>query len=183
VDFVNSNVNPTTAVRMAIAPRLARLLVVVSLAMACATLLATQSKTLAITNVTLIDGTGAKARVVTVIVEGDRITAITRDGQKRIPTGATKVDGRGKYLIPGMWDLHVHIGGYDGGRDARDASFDQTSVARGAANGSIDGLRLDFRPFGINGLEMVDQTRGSWTREIFGGPLSTGVSGTRRSPN
>ena len=100
---------------MAIGPRLARLLAVVSLVMACATLVAAQSKAIAVTNVTLIDGTGARARVVTVIVEGDRITAITRDGRKRIPTGATMVDGRGKYLIPGMWDMHVHVGGYDEG--------------------------------------------------------------------
>ena len=81
---------------MGIAPRLARLLIVVSLAMACATLVAAQSTAIAVTNVTLIDGTGARPRVVTVIVEGDRITAIARDGRKRIPTGATIVDGRGK---------------------------------------------------------------------------------------
>jgi imidazolonepropionase-like amidohydrolase len=114
-DFVNSTVNPTTAVRTAIAPRLARLLIAVSLTMASATIVAAQSTAIAVTNVTLIDGTGARPRVVTVIVEGDRITAITRDGRKRIPTGATTVDGRGKYLIPGMWDMHVHIGGYDEG--------------------------------------------------------------------
>jgi hypothetical protein len=52
---------------------------------------------------------------VTVIVEGDRIAAIPRNGRARIRTGATIVDGRGKYLIPGLWDMHVHIGGYDEG--------------------------------------------------------------------
>lgn len=51
----------------------------------------------------------------TVIVHGGRITAIARNGRERIATGATIVDGRGKYLIPGMWDMHVHIGGYDEG--------------------------------------------------------------------
>src|SRR4029453_13914464 len=56
-----------------------------------------------------------KPRFVTVIVEGDRITAIARNGRTRIPTGATIVDGRGKHLIPGLWDMHVHIGGYDEG--------------------------------------------------------------------
>jgi hypothetical protein len=65
--------------------------------------------------VALIDGTGARPRVVTVIVEGARIIAVTRDGRNRIPTDATIVDGRGKYLIPGMWDMHVHIGAYDEG--------------------------------------------------------------------
>jgi imidazolonepropionase-like amidohydrolase len=108
-------VNLTTSVRVRIVPRLARLLIVVFLTMGCATIVAAQSKAIAVTNVTLIDGTGARPRVVTVIVEGDRITAIARNGRERIPNGATMVDGRGKYLIPGMWDMHVHIGAYDEG--------------------------------------------------------------------
>jgi imidazolonepropionase-like amidohydrolase len=104
-----------TTVRVGIAPRLARLLIVVALTMACATIVAAQSKAIAVTNATLVDGTGARPRVVTVIVEGDRITAIARNGRERIPIGATIVDGRGKYLIPGLWDMHVHIGGYEEG--------------------------------------------------------------------
>jgi imidazolonepropionase-like amidohydrolase len=95
--------------------RLARLLVATCLAMACTTLAAAQSNVIAFTNVTLIDGTGARPRVVTVIVKGDRIAAIDRSGRERMPAGATIVDGRGKYLIPGMWDMHVHIGGYQEG--------------------------------------------------------------------
>jgi imidazolonepropionase-like amidohydrolase len=116
VDTVNSAVNLTRAVRMRIAPGLARLLIVVSLATACTTIVfRAQSTTIAVTDVTLIDGTGARPRVVTVIVEGDRITAIARSGRERIPTATTIVDGRDKYLIPSMWDMHVHIGGYDEG--------------------------------------------------------------------
>ena len=107
--------NLTTTVPVGIAPRLARLAIVVSLATACASIVAAQSKAIAVTNVTLIDGTSARPRVVTIIVEGDRITAIARTGRERIPTGATIVEGRGKYLIPGLWDMHVHIGGYDEG--------------------------------------------------------------------
>jgi imidazolonepropionase-like amidohydrolase len=83
--------------------------------MVCTTLAAAQSNVIAFTNVTLIDGTGARPRVVTVIVKGDRIAAIDRSGRERMPAGATIVDGRGKYLIPGMWDMHVHIGGYQEG--------------------------------------------------------------------
>lgn len=76
VDIVNSTVNLTRAVRVGITPRLARLLIVVSLTMAWATIVTTQSKAIAVTNVTIIDGTGTRPRVVTVLVEGDRITAI-----------------------------------------------------------------------------------------------------------
>jgi hypothetical protein len=114
VDIVNTTVKLTAAARVGIGPRLLRLLIVVSLTMACSTVEA-QLKAIAVTNVTLIDGTGARPRVVTVIVEGDRITTIGRNGRERIPTGARIVDGRGKYLIPGIWDMHVHIAGRDEG--------------------------------------------------------------------
>jgi hypothetical protein len=100
---------------MEIVARLARLLMLVSLTSAWASVVAAQSKAIAVTNVTIIDATGARPRVVSVIVEGDRITAITRGGRERIPPGATVVDGRDKYLIPGLWDMHVHIGGHDEG--------------------------------------------------------------------
>lgn len=115
VDIVNRSVNLTPVAHVGIARRLSRLLIVVSLVTAWATVVAAQSNAIAVTDVTLIDGTGARPRVVTVIVEGDRITAIARSGRERIPNGATIVDGRDKYLIPGMWDMHVHIGGYNEG--------------------------------------------------------------------
>jgi imidazolonepropionase-like amidohydrolase len=108
-------VNLTTCVAVGIAPPLARLLIVVALTMAGATIVAAQAKAIAVTNVILIDGTGASPRVVTVIVQGDRIAAIARNGRAQIPTGARIVDGRGKYMIPGLWDMHVHIGRYEEG--------------------------------------------------------------------
>ena len=146
-----------TPVRVGIAPQLARLLIVVILTMACATIVAAQSKAIALTNVTLIDGTGARPRVVTVIVEGDRITAIARNGGERIPTGATIVDGRGKYLLPGLWDMHVHIGGYEEGtkllprlvaygitgvRDMASPVDDILRLRRESADGSLLGPQI-----------------------------------------
>lgn len=66
-----------------------------------------------IKNVTLIDGTGRAPRAGTwVLVEGDRIAAI-RDRAIKAPKGAAVIDGRGKFLIPGLMDTHVHL---DGGR-------------------------------------------------------------------
>lgn len=45
----------------------------------------------------------------TVVVRGDAITAVAAaDGFAR-PAGAVVVDGRGKYLIPGLWDMHAHL--------------------------------------------------------------------------
>ncbi len=64
---------------------------------------------LVITRVTLVDGTGsAPRRDVSVVLVGDRIAWVGDSGQ--VPeTGAARViDGRGKYLVPGLWDLHTH---------------------------------------------------------------------------
>ena len=69
-----------------------------------------QDSVLAITGVTLIDGTGGPARAnQTVIVRGDRIAAVGSAAQLRAPGGARVIDGRGKTLIPGLWDMHTHV--------------------------------------------------------------------------
>jgi imidazolonepropionase-like amidohydrolase len=64
-------------------------------------------ESVAITNVTVIDVvTGAKRTGVTVLTQGDRITAI---GPKVvIPPGTSRLSGKGKFLIPGLWDMHSH---------------------------------------------------------------------------
>jgi urease alpha subunit len=64
---------------------------------------------LAITGVTVIDATGEPAQPgMTVVVTGNRITAVGKSGDVRVPQGARVGDGNGKYLIPGLWDMHVH---------------------------------------------------------------------------
>jgi imidazolonepropionase-like amidohydrolase len=64
---------------------------------------------LAITDVTVIDATGAPAKPnMTVIIAGDRITEIAKTGHVAIPKHAQVIDGKGKFLIPGLWDMHVH---------------------------------------------------------------------------
>ncbi|HVF88252.1 MAG TPA: amidohydrolase family protein [Pyrinomonadaceae bacterium] len=65
---------------------------------------------LAFKNVTVIDMTGAPPRRdVTVVINGNRILALGTTGKVRIPKTARVVDGRGKFLIPGLWDMHVHL--------------------------------------------------------------------------
>ena len=60
-------------------------------------------------HVTLIDGTGAPARAdTTVVVAGDRISAVGASAAAELPAGAAVIDAAGKYLIPGLWDMHVH---------------------------------------------------------------------------
>ncbi len=82
----------------------AAFLTVMGLAVAAA-VPAAQPRSLAITGATIIDGTG-KAPLsdgVVVVVDG-RIAAVGRARDVSIPRGAQKLDGRGKYVIPGLMD-------------------------------------------------------------------------------
>ena len=49
----------------------------------------------------------------TVFVEGDRIQDVGPAGEVDIPAGAQRIDGRGKYLIPGLAEMHGHVPSLD----------------------------------------------------------------------
>lgn len=67
------------------------------------------AQSFAITHVNIIDTTGgAIQRDMVVVVVGARIVRIASANSAHVPQGARTVDGRGKYLIPGLWDMHVH---------------------------------------------------------------------------
>jgi hypothetical protein len=68
-----------------------------------------QQNILAFTHATVIDATGAPAlKDVTVVIKGDRISALGKSDKVRPPSDAQIVNARGKFLIPGLWDMHVH---------------------------------------------------------------------------
>src|SRR5262245_42064361 len=67
------------------------------------------SKPIYITHVTVIDTeTGKEAQDRTVVISGERIAGIEESKNANVPSGARVVNGRGKYLIPGLWDMHAH---------------------------------------------------------------------------
>ena len=70
----------------------------------------------AFTNAVLIDGTGAPAvEHATVVIRGSTIEAAGPAASVTIARGATLIDLRGKTLMPGLADMHVHLlGGWDG---------------------------------------------------------------------
>lgn len=77
----------------------------------------TQSQPLVFTRAIVIDMTGAPAKPdMTVVIDGGRISALGKSGKIRIPQGAQVIDAAGKFLIPGLWDMHVHSGNYQDGR-------------------------------------------------------------------
>jgi imidazolonepropionase-like amidohydrolase len=45
----------------------------------------------------------------TVLVEGGRVTALGPSTKVKVPAGATQIDGQGKFLIPGLADMHAHL--------------------------------------------------------------------------
>lgn len=66
------------------------------------------STALAFVGVTIVNpDSGHAAWPATVIIRGNRIVSIEREGGP-IPRGAQLIPARGKFLIPGLWDMHVH---------------------------------------------------------------------------
>jgi hypothetical protein len=68
--------------------------------------------TIAITHATVIDATGGPPQPnSTVLIDNEKIYAVGPDSSLEIPPGARVVDATGKYLIPGLADMHIHLMG------------------------------------------------------------------------
>ncbi len=74
-----------------------------------------------ITHVTIINpGTSSVQPDTTVVIDDGCITVLSTAVQLPLPKGARVLDGHGRYLLPGLWDMHVHSAFGDwfpGGRD------------------------------------------------------------------
>ena len=118
----------------------------------------TTESVLLLENVTVIDGTGAPPRAgMSVVVTGERISAVGPvDSVRAIsPPGADAIDASGQFLIPGLWDMHVHVGGLDGGMRAGPAL-----IAHG-----VTGVRDMASP-----LEEILTLRNRWQTASPSGP-------------
>ncbi|HEY7213451.1 MAG TPA: amidohydrolase family protein [Thermoanaerobaculia bacterium] len=103
---------------------------------------------LVFTHVTVIDMTGAPPSPdMTVVIAGDRITELGKSKAVRAPEGAQVVDATGKFMIPGLWDMHVHW-------------FNKDYLPLFIANG-VTGIRMMW------GMPLHHQ----WRREIEQGAL------------
>jgi imidazolonepropionase-like amidohydrolase len=59
---------------------------------------------------TLIDGNGgAPIRNSVIIIEGERIRAVGQVGTLAVPAGAEVISTEGMSVLPGLWDMHVHL--------------------------------------------------------------------------
>ena len=72
-----------------------------------------------IDHVTVIDGLGSAPKPeMMVVIDGERIASVSPSALKENPAGR-HIDGRGKFLMPGLMDVHIHLSG----------SFDPTHPA------------------------------------------------------
>jgi hypothetical protein len=70
------------------------------------------SAPLALTHVSVVSvKTGQIALDQTLLTDGKHITAVGSYSTVIVPPGIRQVDGRGAFLIPGLWDMHVHLAG------------------------------------------------------------------------
>jgi cytosine/adenosine deaminase-related metal-dependent hydrolase len=120
---------------------------------------------IAITHVTVVDVNGGPPRHdMTVVVTGDRITTVGRSARVRVPRGARVVDGAGRFLIPGLWDMHAHV-------DDQGGWVFPLYVANG-----ITGLR----DMGSH-IDRIGEWRAAWRRGdlvprvVAAGPIVTGL--------
>jgi imidazolonepropionase-like amidohydrolase len=71
---------------------------------------AQEARIQAITGVTLIDGaTRQPVQDAVIVIDGPRIAQVGARGTVSVPPGATVIDGRGKFVIPGLADMHNHL--------------------------------------------------------------------------
>ena len=109
----------------------------------------------------------------TVIVQDGRITAVGPAADTQVPAGATRIDASGKYLIPGIAEMHGHVPavGQAGPQFAEDVLF--LYIAGGATTvrgmqGHISQIELRRR---VESGELIGP------RLILSGPAMAGVGG------
>ena len=113
---------------------------------------------IAIAHATVIDPAAGSSRPdMTVLVRGTRIEAAGPSRSVRIPAGARVIDATGKFVIPGLWDMHVHTD-VPGGR-----ALLALYVANGVTGvrdmdgdiGHLRGFQRDIAAGGLTGPRMV----------------------------
>ena len=86
------------------------LIVLLALATPAAGQAAPRATVKALVGGTLIDGFGGPPlRNSVIVVEGERITRVGRVGEVPIPQGAEVISTEGMSVLPGLWDMHVHL--------------------------------------------------------------------------
>lgn len=71
----------------------------------------TAARSFVLNHITVITpGVSPPAGDMAIVIAGDRIATVDRADRVAIPAGAQVIDGRGKFVIPGLADMHNHLG-------------------------------------------------------------------------
>jgi Amidohydrolase family len=113
---------------------------------------------IALTGGTLIDVSGKPATPNSVVVvEGDRIVAAGPRASVKIPNHAKVIDVSGKFLLPGLWDMHAHF---------YQAEFGPTYLAAGITTARDVGNDIEY---GTSLRDAVKERRGLGPRMLLAG--------------
>jgi imidazolonepropionase-like amidohydrolase len=108
----------------------------------------------------------------TVLVDGGRIVAMGPSATTPVPSGATRVDGHGRWLMPGLVDMHLHL--QQGTGEASDSAGRQLRLL--IANGVTTARALGAAPTGLALRERVKQGEVLGPRLLVAGPSFHGQS-------
>jgi imidazolonepropionase-like amidohydrolase len=122
---------------------------------------------LAIVGCNLLDGTGNGPRGdVTILIEGDRIVRVAPSAEVAVPDGADRIDARGRWVVPGLFDMHVHV---------HNADFFPLFLANGVT--SVRDLGNWERPI-LFMREEAERSPGRSPRLFVAGPILDGPTPT-----
>ena len=125
-----------------------------------------QQQLIVIRNINVIDvRAGRVLPVQTVLVRDGRIAAVERGSGARIPDAARIIDGSGKYLLPGLWDMHAH----PSNKAAADIDM-PVYLAHGVTGARVMQTWTEC-PAPIAGDACLDEQK-EWQRRVLAGALA-----------
>jgi imidazolonepropionase-like amidohydrolase len=137
------------------------------------------SDAILISDVTVVDVVaGASRPHRTIVVRNGRIETVTPGLPPKPPAGARVLDGAGKYVIPGLWDMHVHLNGdgavlgrllaagLTGVREMGDSFAPLAEARRYIDSGQWDGPRLVLSGPMLRGPQSPRDTSGGGSRIV-----------------
>ncbi|HZI12059.1 MAG TPA: amidohydrolase family protein [Myxococcus sp.] len=132
-----------------------------------------QAATLALVGVGVLTMEGGRVLAdQTVLVDGERIVAVGPAASTPVPEGAARVDGRGRWLMPGLVDMHLHL--QQGTGEAGDAAGQQLKLL--LANGVTTARALGAAPTGLELRARVRKGEVLGPRLLVSGPSFHGKS-------
>jgi len=133
---------------------------------------------LVFTHVTIVDvASGALEKDMYVIVTGDRIEQVGTKHHVKIPKDGKIIDATGKFMIPGLWDMHVHSFFDDRGKAGRDVTL-PLFIANGVTG--VRDMGSDLEPV-LAARKEIEEHRLLGPRMIISGPMLDGPKSTYKS--